>query len=109
MITLTERIPVPDVLMDGTDLRPYKRLAAAVLEAALRDAKGNPTSPSTIDAHRFLSGNSPLLQHWCHLIDVRPDQVRELANRRRRVERRSRPRQTLRLVDSRSRPLVRKS
>lgn len=103
MKVLGERIHVPDVLTDGTDLRPYKRLAAAVLEAALSDAKGKPNLLQTIDARRFLSGNSPLLEHWCRLIDVRPDQLRELANGRTRVDRSSNNRREGRLVSKRSR------
>ncbi|MFQ5932673.1 MAG: hypothetical protein ACE5MM_09705 [Nitrospiraceae bacterium] len=109
MKVLGERVHVPDVLADGTDLRPYKRLAVAVLEAAIQDAKGKPNSLQTIDARRFLSGNSPLLEHWCRLIDVRPDQVRELVNGRERSERRSGPKQTLRVVHSQKRPRVRRS
>lgn len=102
MRILGERIHVPDVLTDGSDLRPYKRLAAAVLEAALLDAKGKPNSLQTIEARRFLSGDSPLLEHWCRLINVRPEQVRALANGGRRSERRSRPKKTLRVVHNRS-------
>lgn len=109
MKVLGERVHVPDVLADGTDLRPYKRLAVAVLEAAIQDAKGKPNSLQTIDAQRFLSGNSPLLQHWCRLIDVRPDHVRDLANGQERSERCSGPPQTLRVVHSQKRPRVRQS
>jgi hypothetical protein len=109
MKVLGERVHVPDVLADGTDLRPYKRLAVAVLEAALIDAKGKPNSLQAIDARRFLSGNSPLLEHWCRLIGVHPEKVRELANGRKDSARRSGPEQPLRLVHSRGRPRVRRS
>lgn len=109
MKVLGERVHVPDVLADGTDLRPYKRLAVAVLEAALSDAQGNPNSLQAIDAQRFLSGNSPLLEHWCRLIGVHPDQVRELVNGRKDSARRSGPEQPLRLVHSRGRPRVGRS
>ncbi len=109
MRILGERIHVPDVLTDGSDLRPYKRLAAAVLETALLDAKGKPNSLNTIEARRFLSGDTPLLQHWCRLINVPPDQVRKLVNGRRQSEPRSRPKRTRQLVHSRSNHRVKRS
>lgn len=80
---VSDRVGVPDVLPDGTDLTPYKHLAAAVLQAALRDANGSPASPNTTEARRFLSGNSPLLQHWCRLANVSQAQLLALARRRR--------------------------
>lgn len=103
MRTLGERIHVPDVLTDGTDLRPYKRLAAAVLETALRDAQGKSTSLQAVEARRFLSENSPLLQHWCRLLGIRPDEVQKLANGRSRRDGFSNPPRERRLVSRKSR------
>ena len=82
-ILVSDRINVPDVLPDGTDLKPYKHLAAAVLEAALSDANGSPASPDRTEARRFLSRKSPLLGHWCRLANISQDQLLELARRRR--------------------------
>lgn len=78
-----ERAYVPDVLPDGTDLRPYKRLAAAVLRTALTDANGTPSSPYTLEARAFLSKNNPLLRHWCRLANVNQNRLLDLARRRR--------------------------
>jgi hypothetical protein len=58
-ILVKERANVPDVLPDGTDMKSYKRLAAAVLQVALSDANGTPASPHTLDARGFLSRNNP--------------------------------------------------
>ncbi|MFQ5990144.1 MAG: hypothetical protein ACE5K9_09540 [Candidatus Methylomirabilales bacterium] len=82
-ILVEDRTNVPDVLPDGTDLRPYKRLAAAVLDVALSDASSKPASPYTIDARRFLSRKSPLLQHWCRLAAVNQEQLLGFARKRR--------------------------
>ena len=82
-ILVSDRVNVPDVLPDGTDLKPYKHLAAAVLGAALSDANGRPASPDTTEARRFLSRKSPLLRHWCRLANISQDQLLELARRRR--------------------------
>jgi hypothetical protein len=35
----TPHVSVPDVLPDGTDLKPYKRLAEAVIHLAVVDAQ----------------------------------------------------------------------
>lgn len=82
-ILVNDRTHVPDELPDGTDLKPYKRLAAAVLQAALSDANGSPASSRTTDARRFLCSNSPLLRHWCWLANVNQDRLLDLARRRR--------------------------
>lgn len=82
-ILVGERAGVPDVLPDGTDLKPYKRLAAAVLRAALSDAQGSPACAYTTDARWFLSKNSPLLRHWCRLANVNEHRLLNLAKRRR--------------------------
>lgn len=82
-ILVKDRAHVPDVLPDGTDLTPYKRLAAAVLEVALSDANGEPASPTTIDARWFLSRKSALLRHWCRLANVNQDRLLDFAKRRR--------------------------
>ncbi len=104
-----ERVHVPDVLADGTDLRPYKRLAAAVIDLALRDADDRPTSVNTIEARRFLSENSPLLSHWCRLANVHPAGLRELAGRRRWSENGPRPRRALQPVSGQDRRPARRS
>ena len=82
-ILVKEQAHVPDVLPDGTDMRPYKRLAAAVLQVALSDANGTPASPHTLDARGFLSRNNPLLRHWCRLANVNQDRLLDLARSRR--------------------------
>ena len=82
-ILVKDRANVPDVLPDGTDLRPYKRLAAAVLDVALSDANSKPASHTTIDARRFLSRKSPLLRLWCRLADVDQERLLDFAKKRR--------------------------
>lgn len=82
-VLVEDRANVPDVLPDGTDLRPYKRLAAAVLDVALSDANNKSTSHYTIDARWFLSMKSPLLQHWCRLADVNQERLLDFARKRR--------------------------
>lgn len=104
-----ERVTVPDVLPDGTDLRPYKRLAAAVIDLALRDAEDKPTSLITIDARRFLSESSPLLKHWCRLANVHPGGLQKLASGRRWGTNGSAPRSKLQVVADRSRRPVKRS
>ncbi len=103
MRALGERVHVPDILTDGRDLRPYKRLAAAVLETALRDAQGKSTSLQTIDARRFLVEDSPLLRHWCYLVGVHPAEVQEMANGRKGVGSPSNFRRERRPISRRSR------
>ncbi|MFQ5803519.1 MAG: hypothetical protein ACE5JQ_11550 [Candidatus Methylomirabilales bacterium] len=71
---------VPDVLPGGTDLKPYKRLAEAVIHLAVVDAQ-KPGSVS-IGAQRFLSSESKLLCLWCDWLNVHPDRVREMARRK---------------------------
>lgn len=82
-ILVKDQANVPDVLPDGTDMRPYKRLASAVLQVALSDANGTPASPHTLDARGFLSRNNSLLRHWCRLASVNQDRLLDLARRRR--------------------------
>lgn len=71
---------VPDVLPDGTDLKPYKRLAQAVIRLALVDAQKRDSTG--INAQRFLCSESEVLRFWCQWLNVHPDQVRKMARRR---------------------------
>lgn len=62
----------PDVHPDGTDLRPYKRLAAAVIRQALLDVQHQGHD----EARRWLSGDSDSLRFWCQWLGIKPDWVR---------------------------------
>lgn len=64
----------PDVLPDGTDLRPYKRLAAAVIEQAVVDAMQN----GSIEARKWLSADSYGLQFWCQWLGIHPNLVERI-------------------------------
>ncbi len=68
----------PDVHPDGTDLRPYKRLATAVIRQALLDAqhRGND------EARRWLSEDSDALRFWCQWLGINPDWVQGTAGRK---------------------------
>ncbi len=71
---------VPDVLPDGTDLKPYKRLAGAVIHLAVVDAQKR--GYVSIEARRFLSSESEVLWFWCGWLNVHPDRLREMARRK---------------------------
>ncbi len=71
---------VPDVLPDGTDLKPYKRLAEAVIHLAVVDAQKQ--GYVSIEARRFLSSESEVLWFWCGWLNVHPDWLREMARRK---------------------------
>jgi hypothetical protein len=55
----------------ATPWTPYRRLALAVLETAVRDAQGG-----SIDARRFLAENGLMLDHWCQLLALQPSTLR---------------------------------
>ncbi len=71
---------VPNLLPNGTDLKPYKRLAGAVIHLAIVDAQRR--GPVSIDARRFLRNESEVLRFWCRWLNVHPDRVREMARRK---------------------------
>ena len=79
----------PDVHPDGTDLRPYKRLAAAVIRQALLDAQYH----GNTEARRWLSEDSDSLRFWCQWLGINLDQVHGTG---REIPRRSRKRGTIR-------------
>lgn len=64
----------PDVLPDGTDLRPYKRLAAAVIEQALLDAINH----GSVEARHWLSADSYSLRFWCQWIGIHPSLLKRI-------------------------------
>ena len=66
---------LPDVLPDGTDLRPYKRLAAAVIEQAVLDAVQN----GSTEARKWLSADSDGLRFWCQWLGIHPNLVERIA------------------------------
>lgn len=68
------------MLPGGTDLRPYKRLAEAVIHLAFVDAQKR--GPVSIDARRFLCSESEVLRFWCQWLNVNPDRVRETARQK---------------------------
>lgn len=79
----------PDVHPDGTDLRPYKRLAAAVIQQALLDAQRHGSD----EARRWLSEDSDSLRFWCQWLGIDPDWVHGTGSK---VHRGRRERGTLR-------------
>ena len=76
----TPHVYVPDVLPDGTDLKPYKRLAEAVIHLAVVDAQKQ--GSVSIGAQRFLCSESEVLWFWCQWLNVHPDWLREMARRK---------------------------
>lgn len=79
----------PDVHPDGTDLRPYKRLAAAVIQQAFLDAQYH----GSVEARRWLSEDSDSLRFWCQWLGINLDRVHGTG---RGVPRRSKKRGTFR-------------
>lgn len=78
----------PDVLPDGTDLRPYKRLAAAVIEQAVLDAMQNGSN----EARKWLSADSYGLQFWCQWLGIHPNLVERIARWSHMTRRKATPR-----------------
>jgi hypothetical protein len=79
----------PDIHPNGTDLRPYKRLAAAVIGQALRDAE----HAGSDEARRWLSEDSYTLRFWCQWLGINPHRIRGTGKK---VHRGRRERGTLR-------------
>jgi hypothetical protein len=73
----------PDVHPNGTDLRPYKRLAAAVIGQALLDAE----HPGSDEARRWLSEDSYTLRFWCQWLGISSHRLRGTAKSGRRGKR----------------------
>lgn len=86
----------PDVHPDGTDLRPYKRLAAAVIHQALLDAQHQRSD----EARRWLSEESYALRFWCLWLGINPEWVRGAGKTGKRGRRGSRARGTVRALKS---------
>ena len=66
-------------------MRPYKRLAAAVLTTAFDDAgyQGHAITKEVDrdSARRFLCGNSGNLNLWCAILEIHPDLLRRQARK----------------------------
>ena len=69
----------------------YRKLATDVLLMAIADAEFSGPARTkaqehqlmeSIDARRFLCGNSRILQFWCAVADVHPDDMRGLAKQK---------------------------
>lgn len=66
---------VPDVLPDGAQIIPYKKLAASVLCLAFRDIHNGRQGLTRDSAVHFVCHNNPMLQFWCRWLNFDPDYV----------------------------------
>lgn len=67
--------PFLHLVVPGQLLSPYRHLALAVIERALRDTMTpGCSSEERASAHEFLRG-SPTMRHWCRVAGLDPRRV----------------------------------